>query len=215
MTRVAAFVVLAYLCGSIPSGFLAGRRAGVDLTERGSGNLGSANVYRVLGPAAAFPVLVVDLLKGFLPVWYFPLHDGSAAPYLLLLYGAAAVAGHVWSGFLRFQGGKGIATAAGVLFALSPVTGLVAGLVWTGVVVMGRVPSVASLTTVTLLPLMAWGLQAGPSTIAFAGGLVPFVWWTHRENLVRIRRGNELLLGQGDPPGDSGEGDSGNTPAAT
>ncbi len=202
MMQAAAFVLVAYLCGSVPAGHLAGRRAGIDLRRRGSGNLGSSNVFRVLGPRAALPVAAVDVLKGFVPVWYFPLLDGTAVAHLPLVYGAAAIAGHVWSVFLRFDGGKGIATAAGVLLALSPVTGLVAATGWLGLLLSVGAPSVASLTAVTLTPLVAWGLGEPSSTVAFTVILVPFAWWTHRDNLARLRRGDELALS-----GSGGEGD--------
>lgn len=214
MIRPVLFALLAYLAGSVPTGYLVGRWSGVDLRDRGSGNLGSSNVFRVLGPVAAAPVLLVDMLKGFLPVWYFPLLDGTAVPHLPLLYGVAAIAGHVWSVFLRFQGGKGIATAGGVLFALSPVTGLVAVLGWGGLVLVTGAPSVASLATATLLPAVAWWLQDSPATVVFALGIVPFAWWTHRDNVARLRRGDELrvrrrdaaegLTEGSDAPGDGG-----------
>lgn len=197
MIRVGLFVGLAYLSGSIPAGYLAGRVAGVDLRERGSGNLGSSNVLRVLGPSAALPVALVDVLKGFVPVWVFPLYDGTAAAHLALLYGTAAVAGHVWSVFLRFDGGKGIATAAGVLLALSPTTALVATAGWLGLAAVTGAPSVASLTAVTLAPLLAWGLGEPASAVTFTVALVPFAWWTHRENVSRLRRGDELALDEG------------------
>ena len=203
------FALLAYLAGSIPTGYLMGRWSGVDLRDRGSGNVGSSNVFRVLGPAAAAPVLLVDVLKGFLPVWYLPLFDGTVVPHLPLLYGVAAIAGHVWSVFLRFQGGKGIATAGGVLFALSPVTGLVAALGWGGLVLVTGAPSVASLAAVTLLPFAAWWLQDSPATVAFTLGIVPFAWWTHRDNVARLRRGDELRIrGSNGPEGRTGGSDA-------
>lgn len=212
MIRAAAFGLLAYLLGSIPTGYLAGRRAGIDLREHGSGNLGSSNVFRILGPGAAVPVALADVLKGFVPVWAFPLYDGTAAAHLPLLYGAAAIAGHVWSSFLRFQGGKGIATAAGVLLALSPVTGLVALTGWLGMLLLKAPPSVASLTAVTLTPVLAWGLDEPASTVAFTVALVPFAWWTHRENLARLRSGDELALdGDWREGGGSVEGAEGRT----
>jgi glycerol-3-phosphate acyltransferase PlsY len=210
--QAAACVLLAYLCGSVPAGHLAARRADVDLRRRGSGNLGSSNVFRVLGPRAAVPVAAVDVLKGFVPVWYFPLLDGTAVAHLPLVYGAAAIAGHVWSVFLRFEGGKGIATAAGVLLALSPVTGLIAATGWLGLLLSVGAPSVASLTAVTLTPLVAWGLGEPGSTVAFTLILVPFAWWTHRDNLMRLRRGDELALRGNDGESDGSRGAEHPTP---
>ena len=125
-------LLLAYLFGSIPFGYLAGRARGIDLRQEGSGNLGATNVYRVLGARMALPVIVLDVLKGFLPVSLFPLWDGRAWPLLPELYGLAAIAGHIWPVFLRFRGGKGVATAGGVMLGLAPVAMLVAFLAWTG-----------------------------------------------------------------------------------
>lgn len=197
MSLAVGFVLLAYLSGSVPSGYLAGRLAGVDLRDRGSGNLGSTNVFRVLGPTAAIPVVLTDVLKGFVPVWLFPLYDGTALAHLPLAYGVAAITGHVWSGFLRFEGGKGIATAAGVLLALSPLTAVLGVLVWLGLVALTGAASIASLTAVTLTPLVAWGLDEPAATVLFTVALVPFAWWTHWDNVSRLRRGDELALDGG------------------
>lgn len=205
--RAITFLLLAYLAGSVPAGYLAGRWAGVDLRERGSGNPGSTNVYRVLGPRAAVPVAAVDVLKGFLPVWYFPLWDEITMAHLPLLYGVAAIAGHVWPVFLGFRGGKGIATTAGVVFGLAPVTALVGVLVWSGMVLVTGAASVASLTAVTLLPLISAGFQDPWSTVLFLTGIVPFAWWTHRENVARLRRGEELRLGARRGEAGNGEGE--------
>lgn len=207
--RLALFVLSAYLLGSIPSGYLAGRGAGVDLREEGSGNPGSTNVYRVLGLRAAIPVATVDVLKGFLPVWYLPLWDGAAVPHLPLVYGMAAIAGHVWPVFLRFRGGKGIATAAGVVFGLAPLTALVGVLVWVGMLLVTGAASVASLTAVTLMPLVSAGLEDPWSTVVFLTCVVPFAWWTHRENVARLRRGEELRLGRQSAGSGEAEGGGG------
>lgn len=196
MTVAAAlFVVLAYLVGSLPASYLAGKIAGVDLREHGSGNLGATNVYRVLGAGAAIPVLLVDIAKGFVPAALFPDWDGSAAVGLAIVYGLAAIAGHVWSAFLGFRGGKGVATGAGVLFALAPLTTVVALLIWIGVVALTRYVSVGSIATATLVPLLAALLDAPGPTVGFCAAIALFVWWTHRENLRRLRDGTEHRFG--------------------
>lgn len=209
--RALLFVLLAYLAGAIPAGYLAGRWADVDLRDEGSGNLGSTNVYRVLGARAALPVMMVDVLKGFLPVWYFPLWDEVTVAHLPLLYGVAAIAGHVWPVFLGFRGGKGIATTAGVVFGLAPLTALVGVLVWSGMVLLTGAASVASLTAVTLMPLISAGFHDPWSTVVFLTGIVPFAWWTHRENVARLRQGEELRLGarHAEPGNGDGKGRGG------
>lgn len=199
--RPALLLVAAYLGGSVPSSHLAGRAAGVDLTRRGSGNLGGTNVFRVLGARYAVPVVLVDVAKGFLPVWYFPLWDGSGAPELQLAYGLFAIAGHVRSVFVGFEGGKGVATSGGVLFALAPVATLVGLLVWAGTAALTRTASVASLTAATLLPGVAFLLDSPPLTVGYTAALALLVWWTHRENVARLARGRELGFGGGDAGG--------------
>jgi glycerol-3-phosphate acyltransferase PlsY len=200
---VAALLVAAYLVGSFPTSYLAGRLAGVDLRREGSGNLGGTNVYRVLGWKAALPVVVVDISKGLVPTWLFPSWDGHALATLSLAYGLCAIAGHIWPIFLGFRGGKGVATSGGVLLALAPVAVLVGALLWTGVVLVTRTVSLASLVAATAIPVIAFLLEAPLSTVLFSAGLAALVWYTHRENLARLRRGEELRFGE-KPDGEAG-----------
>ncbi len=203
----ALWLLLAYLCGSIPTAWLAGRAFGVDLRRHGSGNLGGTNAYRVLGPKAGVPVVVVDVLKGWVPAALFTAWDGAGDPRLALAYGLLAIAGHVWPVWLGFRGGKGVATGAGVLAALTPLTALVALLVWLGVVSLTRVVSVASLAAATVAPLVAWITDAPAYTVGFCAFVGAFVWWTHRANLTRLRRGDELRFGGAGRPDAGGKGD--------
>lgn len=195
--EVVLFLLLAYVVGSLPTGYLVGRFRGIDLREHGSGNLGATNVYRVLGAAAAAPVVVVDVAKGFVPAGLFPGWDGTAGAGLAVAYGLAAVAGHVWPFALRFRGGKGVATGAGVLLALAPLATLVALLVWIGIVALTRYVSVGSIATATLVPLLALAFDAPPTTVWFCAVVALFVWWTHRENLRRLAAGTEHRFGSG------------------
>lgn len=185
----------AYLIGAFPSSFLVGRAHGVDLRRQGSGNLGGTNAYRVLGAWAALAVILLDVAKGFGPVWFFPPWDAAADPRWPLAYGLAAVAGHVWSPFTGFRGGKGVATSAGALLGLAPLAALVGILVWIGVVLVGRIASVASLLAALAVPIVAHLSEAAPETVAFAAGLAALVWWTHRANIRRLLRREELRLG--------------------
>lgn len=196
----AVLILLAYLLGSIPTSYLVGRALGVDLRARGSGNLGATNAYRVLGAPAGAVVGLVDVLKGFIPVWTFPLWDASASPWLPPLYAAAAVAGHVWSVFLRFQGGKGVATGGGALLALAPLATAVAFLVWLGLVLVTRIVSVASLTAATLVPVLAAAADAPSPVVAFCAAAATFVWWTHRDNVRRLWHGEEHRFGRAPSP---------------
>lgn len=194
---VPLFLLLAYLLGSLPTSYLAGRLKGVDLREHGSGNLGATNVYRVLGAGMAIPVLLLDLAKGFVPTALFPGWDAAGDVRWSIAYGLAAIAGHVWPAFLRFRGGKGVATGAGVLLALAPLTTVIALLIWIGIVSLTRYVSVASIATATLVPLLAAILDARDATVLFCGVVAVFVWWTHRSNLRRLMDGTEHRFGSG------------------
>ncbi|WP_419948665.1 glycerol-3-phosphate 1-O-acyltransferase PlsY [Candidatus Palauibacter sp.] len=182
-----------YLVGAFPTSYLVGRAYGYDLRREGSGNLGSTNAYRILGFFPAVAVLVIDLLKGFLPVWFFPMWDGRTGAWALA-YGLAAILGHVWPVYTKFKGGKGVATAAGTMAALAPVAVAVAFFVWIVTVVLTRTASVASLVSATLVPVMASASGAPRSVISYALLLAVTVWWTHRANLARIVRREELQI---------------------
>ena len=182
-----------YLVGAFPTSYLVGRVYGYDLRREGSGNLGSTNAYRILGFFPAVAVLVIDLLKGFLPVWFFPMWDGRTGAWALA-YGLAAILGHVWPVYTKFKGGKGVATAAGTMAALAPVAVAVAFFVWIVTVVLTRTASVASLVSATLVPVMASASGAPRSVMSYALLLAVTVWWTHRANLARIVRREELQI---------------------
>jgi glycerol-3-phosphate acyltransferase PlsY len=203
---VVLLALAAYLMGSVPTSYLVGRLHGIDLREHGSGNLGGTNAFRVMGTGAAVPVVVIDVSKGFVPAYFFPAWDGVALGDLALLYGLAAIAGHVWSVFIRFQGGKGVATGAGVLAALAPTSALIGLLVWIGFVSITRYVSVASIAAATSVPVTAWLTDESRSTVLFCAAIAIFVWWTHRDNLRRLARGQENTFGR-DPKesGSSGE----------
>ncbi|MEX0912163.1 MAG: glycerol-3-phosphate 1-O-acyltransferase PlsY, partial [Gemmatimonadota bacterium] len=146
------WLIASYLLGSVPSSYIAGRLVrGIDLREHGSGNLGATNTFRVLGARVAAPVMVSDMFKGFAPAGIFAHWDGSDAWAWALAYGAAAILGHVFSVYMRFRGGKGVATAAGVFLALSPVAvGFALG-AWLLVLWSSRMVSLASVVAAAIL----------------------------------------------------------------
>jgi acyl phosphate:glycerol-3-phosphate acyltransferase len=188
-------VLIAYLCGSIPSAYLAGKLRGVDLRQHGSGNLGATNVVRVLGPRIGAIVFIVDLLKGFLPVYFLPVYTETLRPELwALVYGVAAIFGHVKPVFLLWKGGgKGVATASGVFLALAFVPMLIAEVVWIGVFYFTRYVSLASLAGAAVLPIAILALYGQPQSPVFIASVIIalFVFWTHRANIGRLRRGEE------------------------
>jgi acyl phosphate:glycerol-3-phosphate acyltransferase len=188
-------VLIAYLAGSIPSAYLAGKSRGVDLRKHGSGNLGATNVVRVLGAKIGAAVFVADLLKGFLPVYFLPRYAETLQPGLwALIYGAAAILGHVKPIFLLGKGGgKGVATASGVFLALAFVPMLVAEGLWVIVFYFTRYVSLASLVGAVALPVAVLIWSRDPQSPIFIASVIIalFVFWTHRANIGRLRRGEE------------------------
>ena len=188
-------VLIAYLAGSIPSAYIAGRVKGVDLRKQGSGNLGATNVVRVLGARIGAVVFIADLLKGFLPVYFLPAYTETLRPELwALVYGAAAILGHVKPIFLLWKGGgKGVATASGVFLALAFVPMLIAEVAWIAVFYFTRYVSLASLVGAAVLPIAILVLYREPQSPVFIASVIIslFVFWTHRANIGRLRRGEE------------------------
>jgi glycerol-3-phosphate acyltransferase PlsY len=188
-------VLISYLAGSFPSAYIAGKVRGVDLRKHGSGNLGATNVVRVLGAKFGAAVFLVDLLKGFLPVYFLPRFTETLRPELwALAYGVAAIAGHVKPIFLLGKGGgKGVATATGVFLALAPLPMLVANAVWIAAFYLTRYVSLASLLGATVLPIAILAWYRNPQSPVFIASVIiaAFVFWTHRANMGRLRRGEE------------------------
>lgn len=182
-------LVLAYLVGAIPFGLVVGKLFyGVDVRLRGSGNVGTTNVFRVLGKKAGVAVLVCDMLKGFIPA---AVAAALFDPWLAIFIAAAPVVGHIYSIFLKGRGGKGIATGAGVVLALVPVVFAVCLVVWVLLLVTTRYVSVASLTAAVLVPMLTIALGE-PLPYEIAGVLVAvIVWWAHRGNIQRLLAGEE------------------------
>jgi glycerol-3-phosphate acyltransferase PlsY len=188
-------VIISYLAGSIPSAYIAGRLRGIDLRKHGSGNLGATNVVRVLGAKTGAVVFIADLLKGFLPVYFLPMYTETLRPELwALVYGIAAILGHVKPIFLLWKGGgKGVATASGVFLALAPIPMLVAEVVWIATFYFTRYVSLASLLGAAVLPIAILAWYRDPQSLVFIASVMiaAFVFWTHRANIGRLRRGQE------------------------
>lgn len=201
----AAFVVgllLAWMMGSIPTAYLVGRAHGVDLRTVGSGNLGATNALRTLGWKAGLLVYAVDTLKGALPVALLPrllptLFGGATHTHWGMAFGLAAIIGHVRPVFLRGKGGgKGVATASGVFLALVPIPALLAMIGFFITAWASRYISLASLVGAVVLAASV-GVMNGVTTPLFAvvAAVTAFVFYTHRENITRLRQGTERRLG--------------------
>ena len=195
--------VAAYLLGSIPTGYLVARAKGIDIRTIGSGNIGAANVFRILGKPAGSLVLVVDGLKGFTACsWLadFVVQPFAVAPdkieCLKIVAGICAVLGHNYTCWLKFKGGKGIATSAGVYFALAQKAAGIALGTWVVVFALGRYVSVASIAAAVALPTAVWlttdSLFLGIVTTAL--GLLAI--FKHRDNVQRLLNGTEQRFGQ-------------------
>ena len=195
---VALLLLAAYLIGAFPSSYVVGRLVrGIDLREHGSGNLGATNAFRVLGWRAATPVFILDTFKGWLPPFLFPRIDGWPAWELALAYGAAAVIGHVFSIYVGFKGGKGVATGGGVFLALAPLAVLISFVTWTVLLLITGTVSIASLASAVALPIAVWLLGSPTLVLALALALALFVIYAHRANIRRLLRGEEPSFKRG------------------
>lgn len=196
----AAALALAYLSGSIPFAHIAGMAKGVDLRKQGSGNLGATNVFRVMGWKIGIAVFLADAAKGALPVLLLPPRlDSTRDPILwAIAIGVAAIAGHVRPLFLKFgKGGKGVATASGVFLALAPVPMLISFAAFVVVVLASGYVSLGSLISAALLPVLlvvTLGIASPLSMVSIA--IAAFVFFTHRANIGRLRRGQENRFGK-------------------
>ncbi len=192
-------LLVAYLVGSIPTAYLVGRANGVDLRTVGSGNLGATNVFRTLGWKAGLFVYVVDMAKGALPVALLPSAVGVAAGWPWgVAFGIAAILGHVRPIFLMGKGGgKGVATASGVFLALAPIPALCAFITFVVVVSITRYVSLGSLIGALVLPAtLLLQERAVSPLVVVSGAIAAFVFWTHRENITRLRAGTERRIGR-------------------
>lgn len=185
-------LLVSYLAGSVPFGLLYSRYVqGEDVRAKGSGNIGATNVIRNFGWTPGILVLSLDALKGALPV-YLAVQLVPGGPLSWILVGAAAIVGHVFSVFLYFCGGKGVATSAGVFAVLMPRALLIALLVFAVVVGMARYMSAGSLTAALVLPASGGYFYGyGHPVVIGAFVLAAVVYWQHRENIIRLIRGEE------------------------
>ena len=184
--------VVAYLLGSIPFGYLLTLASGKgDIREIGSGNTGATNVLRTGSKGLAALTLFLDAAKGTLAVWlaqhYFLGFEGHAAAGVLL--------GHLYPVWLRFRGGKGVATLLGILIALLPFAALVYALIWLGLLLVVRISSVAGMAAAASAPLSAFAFH-NDHLFALLLGFALLVIWKHRENIARLRSGTEPRVGR-------------------
>jgi glycerol-3-phosphate acyltransferase PlsY len=187
-------VLLGYVLGSIPTGLMVGRAFGVDVRKVGSGNIGMANVLRAAGKWAAALTMLGDMLKGLIPV--IVARNVTDNPWVLATVALAAVVGHCWPVFLRFKGGKGVATGAGTSIGLVPLVGLGLFVFWWIVVLLSRYTSVGAIAVMVVSPFAYWlsGQPLPYVLYAAIGGTL--VLWRHRENARALMKGTERKIGE-------------------
>ena len=216
MLSLAIVVVLSYFVGSIPTSIIISKIArGIDIRKHGSGNAGGTNVFRVLGPQAGLLVIGLDILKGYVAtmivtkLMYGPIPFTNRTPFedftvIAIIAGCAAILGHVWTAFGGFRGGKGIATAGGVLLGLATIELLVAIGVFSLVLVLSRYVSLGSISAAVAFPLTMLfrhnifhaDLQGYNTLIFFSIGISLLLIFTHRSNIRRLLAGTENRLTQ-------------------
>jgi glycerol-3-phosphate acyltransferase PlsY len=202
MVTLTVLLIGSYLLGSIPFGYLAGRLGGIDIRKAGSGNVGATNVVRVLGKRYGYPVFALDVLKGFGAVKISMLMAPGRPPELNspeilgILAAMCSVLGHLYPPWLKFEGGKGVATSAGALLALAPVATLIGAAIWIIVFWLTRYVSLASVIAAVVLPIVILVVslqdQKKSRPLVYSSACVAaVVIWRHRSNLSRLIRGTE------------------------
>lgn len=192
-------VLGAYLLGSIPTGVIAAKRAGINLRKVGSGNIGATNVTRAMGRGWGALVLLGDALKGLVPVLIARKvvgTEGWQADLWLTGTGIAAFLGHVYSVFLKFQGGKGVATGFGVLVGLMPLAAFLALCVWITSFSLYRLSALGALSGAASLPIVAFMVYPSKVYLVFTLIITVVIFYTHRENIKRMLEGKEKGFGK-------------------
>ena len=196
------FVLISYLIGSIPFGLILSRVTGVDIRKQGSGNIGATNVTRLLGKKLGILTLVGDVLKAVVPMlaahWYF-VNAGTEVSSndldrILSLCGGAAFLGHIFPIYLKFKGGKGVATALGVFLVLEPVAVLISLFIFVAVVYSSGFVALGSLLVSALLTLWIWLLGGTPNHVFLAFFIGVLIWIKHADNLKRLLAGTEKSM---------------------
>ena len=189
--------VVSYLLGSIPTGYLWAKSRGIDIRTVGSGNIGATNVMRILGKGPGITVLIIDALKGFLPVFFAPrLFTEVDRNILQIVCCICVIAGHNWTCWLKFKGGKGVATSAGSLLAFLPLPMLCALGVWGIIFGLSRYVSLASIAAAIAVPVATWLITWDRTLTTFTGILSGLVVYKHKGNIQRLLAGTENRIGK-------------------
>jgi glycerol-3-phosphate acyltransferase PlsY len=192
----AVYLLISYLVGAIPFGLFIGKvMSGVDVRTVGSRNIGATNVLRAAGKKAALMTLLADCLKGLVPVMLAAVLFNDEL--ISVLSGIAAILGHTYPVYLKFKGGKGVATSYGVLIAVAPWTGLVCLLAWAAAAALWKYSSLSALVSFALYPLITFAVHVDSKPQTFLSLFVfAMIYYRHRENIKRLMAGTEAKIGQ-------------------
>lgn len=194
--NIVILTTIAYLFGALPFGLLVANARGVDIRSQGSGNIGATNVFRCVGKGWGIFTLLLDILKGFIPAFLFP-RVGDLDPGYGVLFGLAAIIGHTFPVYLKFKGGKGVATSAGVLFGVAPTAIAVAIACWAVCMVVSRYVSLSSIVAAIAVAITVWVQGDKSMIVKLALTLMSIlVIWLHRTNIKRLLNGTESRFGK-------------------
>jgi len=205
--NIALLTIVSYLLGAVPFGLLVAKMHGVDIRSKGSGNIGATNVFRVVGKGWGIFTFVLDALKGFIPAFVFPMiasrllaqasDAGNLGGEWGVLFGLAAIIGHTFPVYLKFKGGKGVATSAGMLLGVAPLAVGIGFVCWVVCMVLSRYVSLSSIVAAIAVAIVVWvqGDKGLVVNIALAL-LAALVVWLHRANIKRLINGTENRFGK-------------------
>jgi len=194
--KIALIIISCYLLGSIPFGYIMGKLfKKIDIREFGSGNIGTANAFRILGPSLASLVLIGDIGKGIFSI-YLVQYSNIDNLLILTIAGLAVICGHDWSLFLGFKGGKGIATTFGVIFALNPTISILALIVWGVVLITTRYVSLSSILAVISIFIFTILFKQPYEYIIFSAIILIIGIFKHKENIERLKSKKERKIGE-------------------
>jgi len=189
MFKIILLFLFSYLLGSIPFGYLIAKREKINVRNHGSGNIGATNVLRTVGKKAGILTLTGDFLKGFIPV-LMALYI-TQSEYIIGLVGILAILGHIYPIFLKFKGGKGVATSLGVFTGIMPLVVLITTIIWLIICFVSRYVSLSSMVASIALPVLAWQFNEPKFYILLSTLATIFIIFRHKDNLRRLATGEE------------------------
>ncbi len=194
--KIILVIIICYLLGSVPFGYIVGKLfKKIDIREYGSGNIGATNAFRILGPVLASLVLIGDIGKGVFSIYLVRFLNIDSL-FILIIAGLAVICGHDWSLFLRFKGGKGVATTFGVIFSFNLVISILAVIVWVIIIIFTKYASLASISSLTAVVIFMILLKQPYEYVIFSIIILILTVFKHKENIKRLRLGKEKKFGE-------------------